>query len=62
VTAATAERTPAQEAFVRLGDHCASAPCCRTEWSGETAVRRQCATADALYRVWFELWRKELRG
>lgn len=40
--------TPEQEARIALATHCFDCPDCKTEWNGDTPVRRQCPAADDL--------------
>lgn len=51
--------TPEQAAFVEMSEHCFACPGCRP--NPEQAVTKpECPEADELYRVWFDLWRKEV--
>lgn len=52
--------TPAQEAFVALADHCIECPGCKVDLD-RTDEQPECPTAEALYRAWFDIWRKEVR-
>lgn len=52
--------TPAKEAFVEMSDHCVACPDCRPD-PERPDVKRECAEARELYRVWYDLWRKEAR-
>jgi hypothetical protein len=52
--------TPAKEAFVALADHCILCPDCKVDLD-QPKKTDDCPTAQALYRAWFILWRKEVR-
>lgn len=52
--------TAAKEAFVELSEHCVDCPDCRPNPERPDA-KRECSEAEALYRAWFILWRKEVR-
>lgn len=53
--------TPAQEAFVVLSVHCIECPGCKVDLDRPDDEIPECPTAEALYRAWFILWRKEIR-
>lgn len=55
-----ATRTPAQEAFVALADHCILNRCCKVDLTCPQRTQQDCETAQALYRAWFGLWRAEV--
>jgi hypothetical protein len=52
--------TAAQEAFGDLADHCILCPGCKVDVDRPDDPP-ECPEAEALYRAWFILWRKEVR-
>jgi hypothetical protein len=52
--------TPAKAAFVSLSEHCVACPDCRPD-PEQAKAKAECAEAARLYRVWWPLWRKEVR-
>lgn len=51
--------TPAKAAFVDLSEHCVACPDCRPN-PEQPETKTECTVAEALYRTWFDLWRKEV--
>lgn len=56
----TQEQASVDEALNALFDHCVRCPGCKVDVDSSEPPPK-CPEAEALYRAWFVLWRKEVR-